>query len=391
MKRKILTNAHIIKEDTSFYGSIVIEDNIIVDILKDKIFNGEIDVNGSWVSPGLIDIHSDYIEKEFNPRPNTGFPASLALRYLDTRAITAGITTLFNGISFRESVDTARSIDEGIRIATILDEYIDKGYFLARHYIHARVDITNREILDDIDTILNFKNVKVAVYNDHTPGTRQFRDIKKYSDYVSDRSGINREKILENINLLQQKKEQSKNILNEISKKLKESHLIIGSHDDTTLEHIDEAIQHGASFSEFPTTFEAASYAKKRGLNTIMGAPNLVLGRSQSGNISCRDAINMNLVDALCSDYHFPSMLSAVMYLVNNGFTASQAINLVTINPARIVKIDKEFGSIDKGKYADIIIFDFINNEPIVKEVFINGKSVFKINDTILKKTPLRI
>ena len=47
----------------------------------------------------------------------------------------------------------------------------------------------------------------------------------------------------------------------------------LATHDDTTLEHVDEAVALGAAMSEFPTTMAAARHARARGLATIAGAP----------------------------------------------------------------------------------------------------------------------
>ena len=391
MGEKIITNTHIVGPENDFIGTVAIENDIITDLIKDKSYSDGEDQNYSWLAPGIVDIHSDYIEREFKPRPNTGFPAEMAYRYLDIRAVTSGITTLFNGISFRESIQKNRTIDEAMHMADKLEEYILNNYFLIKHFMHARVDVTNDMILGDIDKILSFKSLRVAVYNDHTPGTRQFRDLKKYTDYSKDVSGLSEERLLEIAKEIQEQTESAKHVRPILAKKLKEASLVIGSHDDTTEDHVDEAINDGATFCEFPTTFEAADYAKERGIIVAMGAPNLILGKSQSGNISCRDAIEKNLVDVLCSDYHFPAMLSSALYLMNSGQTPSEAINMITLNAAKTVNMDNEIGSIEIGKKADIIIFDIKNNQPLVKEVIVEGKNVFKINRGILSSNLTKV
>ena len=67
------------------------------------------------------------------------------------------------------------------------------------------------------------------------------------------------------------------------------SSAVRASHDDTTAEHVAEAVACGCRIAEFPTTVEAARAARASGLSIVMGAPNLVLGASHSGNVSAAD------------------------------------------------------------------------------------------------------
>lgn len=60
--------------------------------------------------------------------------------------------------------------------------------------------------------------------------------------------------------------------------------------------------QMGAQISEFPVTFESAKRAKELGMMVSMGAPNVVRGKSSTGNLSAIEAIQEGLVDVLCSD-----------------------------------------------------------------------------------------
>src|SRR5690606_3530532 len=63
----------------------------------------------------------------------------------------------------------------------------------------------------------------------------------------------------------------------------------IASHDDTTPEHVAEAVAAGCTISEFPTTVEAARAAREAGLMNVGGAPNVVRGGSHSGGVSILD------------------------------------------------------------------------------------------------------
>lgn len=321
--RIILSNARVVTPVKDFCGSVVIEEGIITSIEEKKTYKEGEDLHGFWLCPGLVDIHSDYLEREINPRPNTGFPLSTAFHHLDLRAASAGITSLFNAISFLESEEYGRSMDRALLISRELNKYISSRYFLIRHFLHARLDLTDEKVLEMVDEIIPLKCLKLAVYNEHTPGRRQFRDIERYLDLSEGRSEKTREEVKSLIAVRQEKAAKAEPIRSLLYEKLRrlprESPVMISSHDDTTREDVEESIRYGASFCEFPTTREAAQYARKKGLLVVMGAPNFVLGFSHSGNLSCREALEEGLVDILCSDYHFPAMLLSVGMLISNG------------------------------------------------------------------------
>ena len=79
--------------------------------------------------------------------------------------------------------------------------------------------------------------------------------------------------------------------------------IYLASHDDATPEHVQEAIQAGATIAEFPTTLDAAKEAHRHGLQVLMGSPNLILGKSHSGNVSAMELVEKDLVDIISSDY----------------------------------------------------------------------------------------
>jgi len=386
MNQLIFTDAQIVTENDTFLGSIIIENDLIIDLIPNNKFKQAVSLNGMFMLPGLVDVHSDYFEKEINPRPNTGFPIDMALRNLDLRALSCGITSLFNAVSYREDEGTNRSIKLGLSMSKKMIEYHNKKLFKINHYLHARLDTTSISILDCINKILNYELTRVAVYNDHTPGQRQFRRIDKYLEYSSDRSGKSHGELLSTISKKQELAEKTKFIRPKLAEILTKNNLIIGSHDDTDFNHIDEAIKDGATFCEFPTTIDACRYAKEKRLKVLMGATNLILGKSQSGNISTRDVLKEGLVDALCSDYHLPSMIEAVIYLINNNIPIHEAVKMVSLNPAQIGGIDKFTGSIKIGKKADLLILNIIKNQPYIEGILVNGEIKYLINKSFINK-----
>lgn len=69
--------------------------------------------------------------------------------------------------------------------------------------------------------------------------------------------------------------------------------------------------------------------------------------------------------------------------LVKAGFTPLQAIQIATLNSAKILSLDKDYGTLEKGKVADFIVLDAnpvqnISNTQKINTVYKAGKEVSK-------------
>ncbi|MEM8845460.1 MAG: alpha-D-ribose 1-methylphosphonate 5-triphosphate diphosphatase [Bacteroidota bacterium] len=368
-----ITNARIVTPTEDFIGTLQIEDECITDISKtSKIYNDAINLNQQWLTPGCIDIHSDYIEKELHPRPSANFPMPFAFHFMDQRAAACGITTLFSAISFSSNEHARRSYEGALSLSKSLDELSESGSI--RHYIHSRLDPNSEQVVDYLDAMKEIKSLKIVVVNESIPGQRQFRleeVIEKRAKILGITVDEYREKVTKEI------EEKSKiDKRKEIQEAFEES-IPLGSHDDTTVKHVEEGKLYGSSLSEMPTTIEAARKAKELDMWVCMGAPNYYRGGSHCGNLSCADAMKEDLVDMLCSDYHFPTMLSAVIRMINDGISPSKAINYVSLNPAKFLKMDQDLGSIDLGKKADLVAFNSDKGFAQVSHMWVNGRLKF--------------
>lgn len=373
MNSHILSNAHIVTPTEDFEGSVVIEDGVIAEIVKDKNYMEGEDLHGLWLTPGCIDIHSDYLEKELHPRPGADFPLPMAFHFVDQRAAACGITTLYSAVSFSENDHSSRTFESAIHQSRELDEL--RNHAMVNHYLHARLDPNTDKVLDYLDQMKAIDSLQLVVYNDSIPGQRQY----KLEDLIVKRAksmGITQEeagKILnEQIETLQKINHRPA-----IQQALG-GHLFLGSHDDTTAAHVEEAHQYGATLSEMPTTLEAARRAKELGMSVCMGSPNYVRGMSHCGNLSCKEAMDEGLVDILCSDYHFPTMLTAVVRMIADGVSPSEAINYVSLYPARFLETDHETGSIEVGKTADLICVEMKKDYARTHQLWVKGYKKYK-------------
>jgi len=340
-------------------------------------------LNGQWLIPGVIDIHTDYLEKELHPRPSADFPIELAFHMMDMRALAAGLTTVLGAVRIASDEDRdARHplrANYGLALADEYERMADLSS--ARHYMHVRWD-TNFEPVDAIvEQLATYRHLGNIVYNENIPGERQFRSLEEIARRRAASQGISQEEAMDR---LASKIERNRSINNRPAVMARfAGQVCIGSHDDTTVEHVEEAREMGANLAEMPTTLAAARRAKELGMQVCMGAPNYYRGGSHCGNLSCADALEEGLVDALCSDYHFPSLLGCVVKMMESGMDPSEAVNLVTLNPARIIGLDEELGSIEVGKKADLAVFEPREGYARVSEVWIDGVSKFSLGEQV--------
>ncbi len=154
----------------------------------------------------------------------------------------------------------------------------------------------------------------------------------------------------------------------------------VASHDDDAEEKlcINEAL--GVDISEFPILIETAKSARRKGFVTVVGAPNLLLGGSHSGNLSAAQAVLEGCADVLCSDYYPPAILHSIFLMhQKHGVSLCDMVNKATLNPARAMKTDRDYGSVEVGKKADLLIIDVLDGYPVVTHVLIDGNTTSRV------------
>jgi len=162
-----------------------------------------------------------------------------------------------------------------------------------------------------------------------------------------------------------------------VAKICQERGISLASHDDTTEEHVNMAIESGVTLSEFPCTIDAAKLAHEHNLKVIAGAPNVVRGGSLAGNASALDFAKEGLLDILSSDY-MPVSLAHAAFILNDklGVTLPDAVAKASANVADALGFDDR-GEIAPGKRADLVRVTLFENEagdvPVVREVWRQG------------------
>ena len=379
-----ITNGKIVQEHKILEGyALLIEQERIYDIVPEAALaymelDEVVNAYGGYVTPGFIDMHSDHIEAMAAPRPSSIMDMELAVYEFEKECCTHGITTMFHSVSIWEGVGASpmRRPELVKQLADIIEKSHSQLH-LIHHRFHMRFEIDNQEQFPLMLDYLRQKRVHLISFMDHTPGQGQYRNIEVYKNYVRNARHMSDEDVEAEVNRRMNSEKLTLENIREAASLAQEQGISIASHDDDTKEKLDVVQSLGATISEFPITLEVAKEAKRRGMYTVVGAPNILLGGSHSGNMNAADAIVSAAADILCSDYYPASLLHAVFQMIKQGQRLQDMIAMVTIQPARATGIDQDYGSIEKGKKADLLIIRTLPNDlPAITEVFVDGMCI---------------
>ena len=376
MQSQIYTNYRLLLPDEELLGTIAVTNGIITDIQPGVVAQGQ-NGDGNYLLPGLIELHTDNLEKSLSPRPGVRFPLELAAVNHDRDLISSGITTVCDAIAIGDVTPK----EDSLRLhhyAPMIDEIATAqkaGRFCTDHLLHLRCELGYEYLYEIIESYADHPLLAMISLMDHTPGQRQFVNIDKYKEYYTGKHGVPESKMDEFIQMrLESQRQNAVNNRQALVKLATEKSISLASHDDATVEHVQEAIAEGVVLAEFPTTIDAAKEAHSNGLLVLMGAPNIVLGGSHSGNVSAMELVELDLVDIISSDYVPRSLLQSVFIISKQAEKPlHEAIKLITLNPAKAINLDKEIGSLEVGKKADFITVCDDGVVPRILEVYKSG------------------
>ncbi len=339
-------------------ADIRIDHDTITEIAQYGSLPHAVDLGSRLVTPGFIDLHSDAVEKEIEPRPGAAFPVVNALIELDKKLAMAGITTMFHSIAFNEeSLVGQRGTETAARLIHTICK-TNETLLAIDNLVHARYEITSFSSVPHLKNLMAEGRIQLLSFMDHSPGQGQFTSLEKWKQYhvpVYDLAGEDVDIIVSH---QLDKKSRCMDHLQDLSEIAQSHDILIASHDDDTPEKVDLMESLGISIAEFPLSLETAAYARKKRVATSMGAPNVVRGKSQSGNISARLLIEQGCCDFLCSDYHPSSMLQAVYSMHREmGLDLPETLAYITSTPARTARLHDR-GEIGPGKIADLAVIE---------------------------------
>jgi len=333
----------------------------------------DVDGQGLLCVPGLVDVHSDGLEKERLPRPGAELPIEFALLSFEGKLRAAAVTTVFHGAGFEESHGRglARSVAGAEQVCAAVDARADG---LVDHRILYRLDVRCGDGLAGLRRRLaGVTGPALVSHEDHTPGQGQYADRAYYERYLVGTRGMSEAAAAGHVDELIAdrggKLDVRAEALGWLGERALGGRIRLLGHDPSSAAEIDELVGRGGAVAEFPTTLAAAEAARERGLPVVMGAPNVLRGSSHNGNASGRELVARGLVTALASDYLPSGLLAAAFALATAGVvTLPVAIALVTSGAAEVADLSDR-GRLAPGRRADLALIAAGPRWPVVRSV----------------------
>ena len=377
MSASVFTNARLVLLDQVLEGSLSVANGRIAAIEPGQsAVDGAIDVEGDLLIPGIIDLHTDNLERQVQPRTNARWPSRSAMIAHDAQCAGAGVTTVFDSfcvgdLGFEE--DRKRTFVEGVADLDILAE---AGLLKSEHLIHLRCELPAADMEALFTPYAEHPRLALVSLMDHSPGVGQWGDVSQFRAILR-RDGLSETEIDARLehhrdNRLQWRGRNKRVVLD----RMRGRTIALASHDDRTADEVAENAADGIRIAEFPVSMEAALAARSHGMQVIAGAPNIVRGGSHSGNVAAAELLRAGAVDAFASDYVPASLLEAAMMATTIGqITLPEAVSLITDRPARMAGLSDR-GRLAVGLSADIVQVRLFEGMPIVRGVWRQGERV---------------
>jgi alpha-D-ribose 1-methylphosphonate 5-triphosphate diphosphatase len=377
----IINNVKLVLDDEVVAGSLEVADGKIRSFADTPSRQpGALDGDGGWLLPGLVELHTDNLDKFFTPRPKVDWPAHSAMSSHDALMVASGITTVLDAVALGDVRDGGDRLENLDKMIGAIEHSQRLGVNRADHRLHLRCELPHHTTLPLYQQLVERTGVSLVSLMDHSPGQRQFASLEKYREYYQGKYQLSAEQMAhyeeEQLRLAERWSHPNRQA---IAADCRARGIALASHDDATADHVQESRDLGSVIAEFPTTLEAAQASRRHGLQVLMGAPNIVRGGSHSGNVAAHRLAQTGLLDILSSDYYPASLLDAAFRIADDpdsGWRLPQAIRLVTRNPARAINLTDR-GELAEGKRADLVLAHRIDGQIRVGNVWRQGRQVF--------------
>ena len=373
-----LANARIVLEDRIITGALFVDQGQITDVVEtDQIPLGAIDCGGDLILPGLVELHTDNLERHIQPRPKVDWPHNAAILAHDGELAGCGITTVFDAMRVGSIPSgKGRYLKYARQLSKEMLALRAQNVLKISHFLHLRAEVCSETLIEELSEFDENDRVGIVSLMDHTPGQRQFRDTVKFKAYVTGKSGMTEAEYQEHyatlLNLRARLGDQHEAMTVKEAARLG---AVLASHDDTTTEQVKTSAGHGIRLAEFPTTVEAARACRDNGIAIMMGAPNIMRGGSHSGNVSALELAELDLLDIISSDYVPAALLQSAFRLAALWDDLPRAIKTVTKAPALAAGLTDR-GTLEAEMHADFLRVQVLDGLPVIRGVWSKGRQV---------------
>ncbi len=374
----ILANATLVLPDETVTGSIRILGQAIAQVdTGAAVPKGATDCEGDYVSPGLVELHTDNLERHIQPRPNVHWPHAAAIIAHDAELASTGITTVFDAMRVGSIPSGAGRYGKYARgLSRELWQLREQDALKISHFLHLRAEVCSETLIEELAEFSPEDRVGLVSLMDHTPGQRQFRDMNKLEAYLKGKYAMDDAMFTRHVAQLRGLRERNgEKHETEAVKAARRFGAVLASHDDTTADQVRISAGHGIRLAEFPTTVEAAQACHAYDIKVMMGAPNVIRGGSHSGNVAARDLAELGHLDILSSDYVPSALLLSATMLGELWGNMAQGLKTVTQTPAQAAGL-ADRGELRAGLRADLIRFRLRDGIPALSAAWSRGRRV---------------
>jgi len=374
----ILTNTLLVLPGEVIPGTLVLRGERIAELQPGRShLASALDLEGDHLIPGVVDLHTDNLERQVMPRANARWPSLSAMLAHDAQCAAAGVTTVLDALCLGDlGFDPGRGQTFRDGVAD-LDALAETGMLKAEHFLHLRCELPAPDMKPALDPVADHPRVRMVSLMDHSPGIGQYRDLDRYRALRRRQRDLTDAEVDARIQaLLDQRarlrEPQRRWLLDRIAHRA----LPLASHDDDNAEEVARNAADGIRISEFPVVMEAAKAARALEVEVIAGAPNIVRGGSHSGNVAAADLVREGAVDALASDYVPAALVEAAWRCAaETGIGLPAAIGMITDRPARMVRLEDR-GRLMPGLRADLAQVRPLGEMPVIRRVWRAGERV---------------
>jgi alpha-D-ribose 1-methylphosphonate 5-triphosphate diphosphatase len=384
MKKTVLvTNGQLVLPDRILSGGeLLLEDGLIRHVGRAGEHRGRaadrvIDAQGGYVLPGFIDLHSDAIEKELEPRPGAFFSPEVAFSELEKKLAGQGITTMYHSFSFAGAEWGVRQDDGAADCIRRIAERAENAS-LIRTKIHLRFEITNYKAVELVRGLVFDGLADLLSFMDHTPGQGQYPTVESYRRYMEKTYHTTIDEIEKLLAVKAAGRARAEESIGVLALAAHAAGVPLASHDDDSAARVEYYRAKGVTVSEFPINIASAQAARRLGVDVCVGAPNIVRGGSTGNGMAAVDAITAGAANIICSDYYPPAILHAVFKLAAGPLTLCEAAAMATSAPAGALGL-AGFGTLAEGGAGDAIIVHNRGDVPVVTTTIVGGVPVYDV------------
>lgn len=370
-------------------GSVLFENGVIKQVFhREMAVAGAVCIhaNGDLIMPGLVDLHSDSLERSIEKRKGVFFDIEFAILNLDRQLAACGITSFCHAISFADNELGLRSPEEAVKCVRKIKAFQESGQALIRHHTHIRYEVGSQESFLLIKDLIDQGLVDMMSIMDHTPGQGQFKSMESYLRFHRSEYDLDTDSIHERASEKQEKNKQAWEMVAGLARLAKRSGIPLLSHDDDTPDKIDLIQAMGVAACEFPVTMEAAAKANSLGFALFMGAPNLIRDASTNGNLKTSDLLKQGICTGLVSDY-YPESLFQASFMATRHTCLETALGQVTSGPGAFLNTHTRPGFLAPDADADIIIVNQDHTWAHITWALVAGRVIFHIQENKKEKT----